>query len=62
MRLVVAPALAVTVLFAALIGGLHFQTPRDLVSAECAPTIPCWQRFQPGVTSYNQTAVLFAQP
>jgi hypothetical protein len=60
-RFVLIPSLAATLLFTALIGGLHLQTPRDLASAGCAPTIPCWQKFEPGVTSYDQTAVLFAQ-
>jgi hypothetical protein len=49
------PALAVTVLFAALIGGLHLQTPPPGDSAayfgDC--TMPCWQGVQPGVTLHR---------
>ena len=58
-RVIVVPSLLLSALFAALIGGLHTQPAHDLISAGCNATSPCWQQFQPGVTSYEETTTLF---
>ncbi|MBI1257982.1 MAG: hypothetical protein GC204_10960 [Chloroflexi bacterium] len=60
MRALITPALLLSALFAALLGGLHLQPPRNFASADCASVAPCWQQFQPGITNYDQTAAVFA--
>ena len=58
-RALALPSLFLSALFAALIAGLHVQPPPDLLSVGCDATVPCWQQFEPGVTSYDETTSLF---
>ncbi|MEO8395968.1 MAG: hypothetical protein ABI700_23435 [Chloroflexota bacterium] len=60
MRFLMIPALVVTALFAGMIGGLHLQPSFDVAHAACDSIAPCWQKFQPGVTSFDTTSALFA--
>jgi len=58
-RVLVLPSLLLTALFAVGAGGLHLQPTHDLFSEGCVAATPCWQQFQPGITSYEQTTSLF---
>ena len=58
-RLLLMPSLLLSALFAALIGGWRLQPAHDLASLDCTPTTPCWQKFQPGITSFAETGAIF---
>jgi hypothetical protein len=58
-RALILLSLFLSAVFVVLIGGFHAQPPRDLIRTNCDATSPCWQQFQPGVTSYEQTTSLF---